>query len=51
MIVPTVSIIPDALGLPSTRIGFPPMYLETFLSRGSSVVLNASAAAMGDEMK
>lgn len=41
----TVSITPDALGFPSTRIGFPSMYLETFLSRCSSVLLYASAAA------
>jgi len=43
----TVSIIPDALGLPSTRMGLPPMYLEIFMSRGSRVGLNASAAAVG----
>jgi len=41
----TVSITPDALGFPSTRIGLPSMYLETFLSRCSSVLLYASAAA------
>lgn len=41
----TVSITPDALGLPSTRIGFPSMYFDTFLSRGSRVLLKASAAA------
>lgn len=35
----TVSSIPDALGFPSTRIGFPPMYFESFLSNGSSVWL------------
>lgn len=42
----TVSITPDALGLPSIRIGTPPMYFETLLSRGSRVWLYAEAAAM-----
>ena len=41
----TVSITPEALGLPSTRIGLPPMYFETCLSSGSNVGLYEEAAA------
>jgi len=44
---PTVSMTPDALGLPSMRIGLPPIYLETRLSNGSNVWLYAEAAADG----
>ena len=35
MLVFTVSKIPDALGRPSIRMGFPSMYLETFSSNCS----------------
>ena len=36
-LVLTVSKIPEALGFPSIRIGFPSMYLEIFLSKCSKV--------------
>ena len=42
---PTVSNIPDALGLPSIRIGFPSINLESLLSSVANVGLKASAAA------
>ena len=41
----TVSITPDALGLPSIRMGTPPIYFEILLSNGSRVWLYAEAAA------
>ena len=41
----TVSKIPDALGFPSKRTGLPPMYFDSFLSSGSSVVFQEAAAA------
>ena len=41
----TVSRIPDALGFPSKRTGLPPMYFDSFLSSGSSVVFQEAAAA------
>lgn len=46
VVEPTVSNMPDARGLPSRRTGFPPINLESFLSKGSSVVFQAAAAAM-----
>ena len=42
---PTVSNIPDALGLPSIRIGFPSINLESLLSSVASEGFKASAAA------
>ena len=42
---PTVSSIPDALGLPSIRTGFPSINLESLLSSVASVGFKASAAA------
>jgi len=44
---PTVSSIPDALGLPSIRMGFPSINLESFLSSVANVGFKASAAAKG----
>lgn len=41
----TVSRIPDALGLPSNRTGFPPIYFEIFLSSGSRELFQVDAAA------
>ena len=42
---PTVSSIPDALGLPSIRTGFPSINLESLLSSVANVGFKASAAA------
>lgn len=39
-------MIPLALGLPSTRIGFPPMYLDSMQSKGCRVWLYVDAAAI-----
>lgn len=45
----TVSRMPEARGLPSRRIGFPPMYFETLSSRVAKVSFHSDAAAvMGD---
>jgi len=45
--LPTVSSIPDALGLPSIRTGLPSMNLDSLLSSVASEGFKASAAAKG----
>ena len=47
VVIHTVSRTPEALGLPSRRIGFPSKYLDTFLSNGSKVLFQDAAAADG----
>ena len=42
----TVSRMPEARGLPSRRIGFPPMYFETLSSRVAKVSFHSDAAAV-----
>ena len=42
----TVSKMPEALGLPSTRTGFPSRYFDILESRGSRDGLKARAAAI-----
>ena len=42
----TVSMMPEALGLPSTRTGFPSMYFDSLESRGSRDGLKTRAAAI-----